>query len=43
MVPGGSWNANASDLNGSKANYGCTNVLRGTTIDKEIILFEDVI
>jgi len=40
-LPGGSWNGNACDLHGKIENHACTNVLRGTTIEKEIMIARD--
>lgn len=42
-MPGGSWNATACDLNGKIENWAATHVLRGTTIQKELIIAKDVI
>jgi len=41
FLPGGSWNGNACDLHGKIENHACTNVLRGDTIKKEILIVKD--
>ena len=43
VMPGGSWNATACDLNGRVENWAATNCLRGKTIEKEIIVVKDII
>jgi sphingosine kinase len=37
LLPGGSYNAMACDLHGRVINHAATNVLRGTTIDVDIM------
>lgn len=41
FLPGGTWNGNASDLNGGNEIHACTNVLRGTTVNKENLIAKD--
>ncbi len=43
VMPGGSWNATACDLNGRCENWAATNLLRGETVDKELIVMRDII
>ena len=42
IMPGGSMNATACDLNGKVENWAATNVLRGDYVDKEILCIKDL-